>query len=284
MMWICLRSRMPTSMPLPSRLRQASAAAEAAITVSVSPDVSYAENDITNTTEAVIEGGSIVSTPGAVSLEATDNSTIKSDITAAAVSIGFTGGSAAISFSIAGTIGLNDIANETRAVVTEGSTIDAGTTVDLTAASSSTIEAVGVSASIAVSGSGGSVSVSGAGSALLSLITRLPARSRRASRTAAMLTRLGPLRFRQRIRSDIETTVVAASLAAGGSSSVAVNISLAAAVALNEFGTTTRAAIRRDLMSPPVVAMYLSRPFPTAQSPPMESLAVFLRAAQASCP
>ena len=50
------------------------------ITISVSPDVSYAENDITNTTEAVIEGGSIDAKTGAVSLEATDNSTIKSDI------------------------------------------------------------------------------------------------------------------------------------------------------------------------------------------------------------
>ena len=83
--------------------------------ISLTANISYARNVVTNTVEALIQRGS-VSAPGSVTVGATDNTTITADIVSAGVSASFSS-DAAVSLSVTATIVENTITNTTRALV-----------------------------------------------------------------------------------------------------------------------------------------------------------------------
>lgn len=122
------------------------------------------DNEITNSTLAYVSGASTVTSGDghAVSINATDTSTITNMAIAGSLALNF-GGSAGGTVTVSVSIAYNDIANTTRAYI-DGSTVTAGGDLTVKAKSSSTIETLSTGA--AVSGTvttEGSLAIAGTG-------------------------------------------------------------------------------------------------------------------------
>jgi len=130
---------------------------------------SVSVNMIKNTTEAAIENGSTVPTPGAgsVTLTATDTSKITADGGGVGIAYASGGQNSGTSFAVGISVAINDIGNNTYALIDDSSVTSSGT-VALTAASTLTIKALTIGGAVAVGSSnqktGFAFSGAGAGS------------------------------------------------------------------------------------------------------------------------
>ena len=112
-----------------------------------------------NTVEAVIADADVTS-GGAVTLTALDDTTIDSDVVAAAVSASFSSSSLSGALAVGVVYALNTIDNTTRAVVEDGADVDATGGFTASAESTSQISAVGAAASVSIAASSGSLGLS----------------------------------------------------------------------------------------------------------------------------
>ena len=139
--------------------------ASASLTVAASD----ANNEITNTTRAVIEGASEVeSTDGNMHLAASSDGSISADAIAASIGVTVGGGSVSLSGAGAGANAVNAISNTIEAGVIEGSEATVDGDLEIFASDAATISATVITAAIAA-GLGGSGAASITLSAAVSL-------------------------------------------------------------------------------------------------------------------
>jgi hypothetical protein len=224
-----------------------SVSVSAAISISGSGAVSLggagtgavATNTTTNSVEASIAGGSDVDALGNITIEASNLSNITAELFSAAVSV-TASGTVSAGVAIAITMANNSIGGTTLATI-ENSDVDTSGAVDVTALANTTIDALGVAAALAVGGSGG-VSVTGAGTGVI-------ARNTMTNTIEASITNGsdvdagGSVTLSATDTSAIDATLAAASIAASGSGDAAINFALAISIADNQFGTVVRSAI-----------------------------------------
>ena len=197
-----------------------------------------ATNILTNTLEAsIVDSG--VTADGLVDVDATDLSSIVSDIASATVSMSFSS-SAAISFGISITEAENQIGSTTRATIS-GSTVDTTGGITVEALTDTDIDALGVMIGLSLGGSGGfSAGVSVAG---------LVARNITTSTTEASIVDSpsvqadGAVLVKARDLSSITSDIANVSASVGISSGVAVTLTINATIAENTIGGITMATI-----------------------------------------
>jgi len=121
----------------------------------------FSHNAITSTVKAtIVTNSSVQSSGGAVTLSATDDSTINADAGGMAVAVAGAGGGAGAG-SVGGSVAHNDIAGTVIASI-DGSTVSAAGSVELAATENARIDAWTMAGAVAISGAGGG-SFSGAG-------------------------------------------------------------------------------------------------------------------------
>jgi hypothetical protein len=211
-----------------------SVAASSSFAVSVAAAGAVALNTITGGFEASVVR-SDVDTGGDVDLLAQDNSAILAMLFSAAVSVAASG-SAAVGVAVSSTVATNTIGGSTLATITDsdvGSPGNEVSSVRVEAISGSSIQAFALSAAIAAGGSGSvSVQIAGTGVAAVNTTTN----SIEASIVGSEVHGNGDIVVLAEDDSRIVAALGAASIAAGGSGAVSVNVAVAATVAVNEIG------------------------------------------------
>ncbi|HSH15040.1 MAG TPA: hypothetical protein VLD18_03330, partial [Verrucomicrobiae bacterium] len=129
--------------------------------VSLAVGVSVAINDISNTTRAVVEGGSTISSAGGFDAHASSTGSIEALAVSAALSVGVSSGGS-VGFSGAGTgVGAtNTIANTIEAGVIGGSSVDTGGAAAISATDSASVISDVASAAVSVAAGSSNITVS----------------------------------------------------------------------------------------------------------------------------
>ncbi|MEQ1826278.1 MAG: hypothetical protein ABL921_10035, partial [Pirellula sp.] len=199
---------------------------------------SLSVNVLTNSTQAVISGGSSIDSQGNLLVKATEHSSVNADSAALAVTLGIVGVGAGLGLSVAG----NVITNTVRAKL-EDTTVSDAAAVEIVATSQLNIDAVTrVGAGSLAPGLIVGIAFAGAGSGAINSVHNT---------TEALIvdstmvdSMVGVVNVEALDDNDIAADAGSFALSLGSGPVAAAGISIAAAIALNDVGNTTRAAIR----------------------------------------
>ncbi len=198
-------------------------------------------NTVQNTIEATIQNGSNVSSTGAISVTATDNSTIKAYAGALSIAIAL-GSNTSGAVGVGASIAVNNIDNSIKANIDGVGTTVTSTTAGVTvsATSTSTIEAVTVAAGISGSSGSTAIALAGVGTSSDNEINN----TIDASITGgAVVAGDGAISLTATDTSEITSVAVAASVAASLSTGTSVSLALGIALATNTINNDVKAYI-----------------------------------------
>jgi hypothetical protein len=210
-----------------------------------------AGNDVTNTIEAYISGGSVTTTAGSagsVSVSATDKSVVDTDAGGfgLALSLASQGSSQTVSVGIS--VGINDVENTTDAYI-DAATVDADGSVGVTANSLTTIEALTIAGALTGVQTGGTgISGSGAGAGSGNTVRNTGrARVRNGSTVTAdgtvTVAATDALSADEKSRIEADAGGVAIALALASKSSTTVNVTFGVSVAINDIENTIESLV-----------------------------------------
>jgi hypothetical protein len=215
-----------------------SVAASSSFAVSVAAAGAVAHNTIGGGFEASVVSSDVDAT-GNVNVLAQDSSAIQSMLFSVSVSVAASG-SAAVGIAVSLTEATNTIDGSTLATVADSAVDSTAGAVTVDALSDVGIQAFAISAAIAAGGSGG-VSVQGAGTGVIAFNTTTS--SIESSIVRSNVKAAGNIMVSARDQSHILAALGAASIAAGGSGSVSINVSISATYAENTIGGSLLATI-----------------------------------------
>ena len=199
-------------------------------------------NSVANVIDARVEGGSVTSEAGQLAVTATDAATIHADAGAVAVAAAIaTSGTVGVRGSVGASIGVNDIANVTTAVVS-GATTRARRDVTVTATSAAAIDVGTLAAAGSIAaGNTGTIGASFAGAGAGSgneIRNQTVAEVRNGSRVTSDT---GTLALTAADTSRIDADALGAALAVSANTGANVAVAVGVAVAVNDIANTTRA-------------------------------------------
>ncbi|KPL11372.1 hypothetical protein AMJ85_03690, partial [candidate division BRC1 bacterium SM23_51] len=198
-----------------------------------------AENTVHNTVEAYIHApGRTVEAGGNLSVAATDNAVISCDTIGASVSVGVAAGKKGTAFSIGLSLASNEIRNSVQAHIDDSTVTTMGSGfIRIMTDSSADIIATAVAASIAAGFGDKGYALSGGGALAKNVIlTRA-----KAYVLGSVLQSGGDIVIDAKSDSDIDATIVAASLSAAGGSQTGGGASIGVSLARNVIGWETSA-------------------------------------------
>ncbi|WP_261842146.1 LEPR-XLL domain-containing protein [Aliamphritea ceti] len=174
---------------------------------------------------------------GSITLSSTNTSKITADAGAASLAAGF-GAGGGISGSVGVALARNTVDNDTRSYINQVNQISGGA-VSLNAVTNNTIKAVSVAASVAAAGgAGGGISLSGAGAEANNEVTGMTAAYINSSKLGTSASKVGQVDVNASNTSSAEATVAAVSAAVAGGAGGGAGISVGAAFAYNNIGTS----------------------------------------------
>jgi hypothetical protein len=207
-------------------------------------------NYITSDTTATIDP-SLVYATGDVTVDATDSADIDATAGAAAFSlaVGGSGGDTSVGVDLGIALAINEVDNSAIALI-DDTTVEAGGTVSVTAASTSAIDALAFGVALGIStssGSGTSVSVNGTVAVTYNEITNTTSASITDSDTASVdtVTAGGGVTLSATESGSIvaDAVSVTADISIGSGSGTEISGDIAASVAINDIENTTEAVI-----------------------------------------
>ncbi|MBD2516808.1 DUF4347 domain-containing protein [Nostoc sp. FACHB-973] len=198
-------------------------------------------NTIDNTIEASIQNNADVDASGAVSLTATDNSTIVADAGGVAVALAF-----GKSVSVGAALATNTTNNTTKATIDSSPVV--ANSVALSANSTANIDAFTLGAALSVAtGSGGGITGSGAGSSSNNTITNTIEAS--INNTNNVTANTGSVTLSATDNSTINADAGGVAVAVAGGASGGTAISVGAAIAINTIDNTIKATIDKSTVN-----------------------------------
>ena len=200
-------------------------------------------NTIENTIEAAVKNNSTINANNnALTLTATDTSTIIADAGGVALAVGTSGNKTAGALSIGASIADNEITNSTSAYIDGGTVAQAGD-VTVSAQSTSTIDALtfGGAAAVGASGKATGVALSGAGAGSYNTITNT---IEAYVKNVAFPNGAGTMALSAIDSATIISDAIGAAASVGASSSgTGVGLAVGVSIAENDIGNTTDAYI-----------------------------------------
>ncbi|WP_157369663.1 beta strand repeat-containing protein, partial [Zavarzinella formosa] len=200
-------------------------------------------NDIANTIDASITGGTTMAQQGKLAIGASDDSTIHADAGAVAVALSIASQNrVGVQGSVGASIGVNDISNATTATAANAS-IQANGDVSLTADEDAAIDAVTIAGAGSVAAGTGTVGVSfaGAGAGSANQISNTTKATLSSDSHVASTT--GGLNLSSSDDSTIKANSTGAALAVSAGSQNSAAITVGVAVALNDIHNTIQSVI-----------------------------------------
>ncbi|MEO0465166.1 MAG: LEPR-XLL domain-containing protein, partial [Pseudomonadota bacterium] len=211
--------------------------------VGVTLQAAVALNEITNTNEAIIDNA-IVTSGGAVTLDAVESGAISTVIVSASVGVSIGGSGNSVGIDMGAAVATNDIDNTTRAVVEGGSDVDAnGGNFRASATASGDISVNAAAVSVGFSSGSGQLDVTGNGAGAVAL-NEINRNVTAGIFDGSMVDATGTGEITAMDSGAISGSVTAAAASIGaGSSSVSITVALAASFAQNTTGSVTRALV-----------------------------------------
>ncbi|WP_392533892.1 DUF4347 domain-containing protein [Nostoc sp. C117] len=203
-------------------------------------------NTIDNTIEASIKNNADVDASGAVSLTATDNSTIVADAGGVAVALALSSQPNNVAISVGAALATNTVSDTTKATI-DGSPV-VGNSVALSANSTANIDAFTLGAALSGgTGAGGGVTGSGAGSSSNNTISNTIEAS--INNTNNVTADSGSVTLSAIDTSTINADAGGVAVALAGGSSGGTAVSVGAAIAINTIDNTIKATIDKSTVN-----------------------------------
>ncbi|MBD2412394.1 hypothetical protein FACHB389_10860 [Nostoc calcicola FACHB-389] len=203
-------------------------------------------NTIDNTIEASIKNNADVDASGAVSLTATDNTTIVADAGGVAVALALSSQPNNVAISVGAALATNTVSDTTKATI-DGSPV-VGNSVALSANSTANIDAFTLGAALSgATGNGGGVTGSGAGSSSNNTISNTIEASINNSNNVTADS--GSVTLSAIDTSTINADAGGVAVALAGGSSGGTAVSVGAAIATNTIDNTTKATIDKSTVN-----------------------------------
>ncbi|MFO0928938.1 MAG: hypothetical protein U0736_18270 [Gemmataceae bacterium] len=224
-------------------------------------------NQIANTIDARIDGGSATSDLGQVTVTATDAASIHADAGAVAIAAAIASrGTVGVRGSIGASIGVNDVANQTTAVL-NGTTVRAPAGVTVAATETATIDVLTLAGagSIAAGGAGTiGVSFAGAGAGSGNSIHNQTIAEVRGG--SAVTADAGSLSVSAFDLSIIRAEAYGAAIAVSANGGNNVSVAIGAAASTNDIGNTTRAGFLGSTLTRATTVTLAAREAATIQA------------------